>query len=85
MWIRARFNFTSSQVHVSIKTEVIEELREYRVLAWDLLSKNLAPVKKVRTFAGKCSHVAGLILYWHLVVAMVWAALTDLYGPSAAR
>eukprot|EP00971_Amphidinium_carterae_P161847 3208439-Amphidinium_carterae.1 len=52
-------------------------------LARDLLSKNLAPIKKVRSFAGKCSHVAGLILYWRPFVAMVWAALTSPHSDGS--
>ena len=74
IWIGAKLTFHTDGVEVAVKDETVEALlgalRDFR-------QGNLISLKQLRSFAGKCSHVASLIPVWRPFIRPLWAAIAQ--------
>ena len=55
IWIGARLSFRTDGVEVAIRGETASDLM---AMLQEFLSKNLAPLKRLRSFAGKCAQTS---------------------------
>ena len=65
-----------------IEAEKIKELLE---LIASILSRNMIPLKELRTFAGKAMNIASLIVIWRPFLAACWAAPPSRLMSSMTR
>ena len=77
VWIGATLRVTSSGVEASIRKSILDELR---VQVSDILKSNVVSRKVLRSFAGRCNHVATLLWPWRPFLQSLWAPLT---APSS--
>ena len=73
-WVGATCCCNHDGVRISVKPDTISELK---CLTHQFLSKNVVPIKALRSFAGKCSHVASMIPTWKPFLGCLWAALAS--------
>ena len=74
-WIGASFESTNTGVVATILRARLDDLL---ALVRDLLSANVASIKKVRTLTGKAQSIASLLWVWRPFVHMLYAAI---YAP----
>ena len=73
VWIGVRLIVTERRIEATIPAEKIKELLK---LIDGILSRNMIPLKELRTFAGKAMNIASLIVIWRPFLAACWAAIT---------
>ena len=74
-WIGASFESTNKGVVATILRTRLDDLLG---LVKELLSSNVAPLRKVRTVTGKAQSIASLLWVWRPFVHMMYAAI---YAP----
>mgnify|MGYP003341758329 CR=1 FL=1 len=79
VWIGATLQLTSTGLEASIKKSILDELRAQVA---DILKSNVVSRKVLRSFAGRCNHVATLLWPWRPFLQSLWAALSS--SPSGA-
>jgi hypothetical protein len=73
-WIGNVIRLYPDRVEVWISQEKVDDLWE---LISEMTSGNLVGVKKLRTFAGKASFIAALVIIWRPFLNEIWAALSS--------
>ena len=73
-WIGVQIKVLPNRVEVTIPEEKVTELV---AIIRGMLEKNVIPVKKLRTLAGKSTHIASLILVWRPFLNQLWAAISS--------
>eukprot|EP00974_Lingulodinium_polyedra_P089103 8638485-Lingulodinium_polyedra.AAC.1 len=58
-------------------------MHEVQELTRTMSAANVIALKDLRRYAGKCNHLASIIMVWRPFLAALWAAVTD-HGPSNA-
>ena len=85
-WIGGVLKVYRDRVEVWISPDKAEEIRD---ITREFLSKNLVPLKELRSYAGKCSFVSSLIQTWRPFLDQLWGALksanTDRSGGAPAN
>ena len=73
-WIGNVIRLYPDRVEVWISQEKVDDLWE---LISEMTSGNLVVAKKLRTFAGKASFIAALVIIWRPFLNEIWAALSS--------
>ena len=78
-WIGAHLTLNREEITVTLKPELLEELRD---LVVDMLKHNTVSRRAVRTLAGKAAHMASLVFTWRPFLDTLWAALCTEDSPQ---
>ena len=82
VWIGVRLKINERRIEATIPAEKIKELLE---LIASILSRNMIPLKELRTFAGKAMNIASLIVIWRPFLAACWAAMAHTTTNAATN
>ena len=81
VWIGAHLSYQPDGVQVAIKDETAQDLM---ATVSQFLQGNLIPLQRLRSFTGKCSHIASLIPVWRPFLRPLWAAISQAGLDSSA-
>ena len=75
-WVSATYSIWDdfAGVTVSIKPEIEAEVMK---MTSEIMSANVVPVKTLRSYAGKVSHIASVLATWRPFLQEIWGALKD--------
>jgi len=71
-WVGATFTLQRRSLVAEIRQEILDDLRAQ---SETLAERNVVPLKDLKSYAGRSSHVAGLLEAWRPFLAELWAAL----------
>ena len=73
-WVSATYAIwpDRSGITISLKEEIETEVRE---LTETIMSSNVVSFKELRSYAGKVSHIAGVLMTWRPFLQEIWGAL----------
>jgi len=71
-WIGNQLQLDSEGVRISLKQDILDEVRE---MIDTFRAKNVISLKDLRSFAGKCNHIAGVVPMWRPFLREIWAAI----------
>ena len=74
VWIGARLTCTKHGAEVSLKEETIQDVIRQTE---EFMATNVIAIKKLRSYAGKCSHAASLVPPWKPFLKPLWAAIAQ--------
>ena len=79
VWIGGTIKVSHTGVEASIKQSILDCIREQ---LREILKSNVCSRKLLRSFAGRCNHVATLLWPWRPFLQSLWAAISS--EPSGA-
>jgi hypothetical protein len=74
VWIGGTLKISREAVEASIKKSILDDLKDQ---VSEILKSNVCPKKFLRSFTGRCNHVATLLWPWRPFLQHLWAAVSS--------